>query len=303
MIFSELYSAYYNAVAGIIREAVSHPINRKDIRNIIEKYAFGESSLSIETAFSENRWQLINPDGSTAIKNVPEMPLTYDQKRWIKAVCMDPRVRLFTDDIPDYPEVKPLFTQEDVSCFDRYLDGDQYEDEGYIKRFRTILSAIRERRPLEIGLLNRFGIERRMVLMPNHLEYSEKDDKFRLYSSGNRSGAVINLGRILTCEECERFPQSRFDRLVPKRTRMLALEITDQRNALERVLLHFAHFDKQVERLDDGRYRMVINYDESDETELVIRVLSFGPMVKVVEPLYFVGQIKERLRRQMSCGR
>ena len=302
MIFSELYSAYYNAVAKILAEAVSHPVDRKGIREIIERNAFGESVLTIESAIAEERWQLIKADGSTNINNVPSIPLTLDQKRWIRAISLDPRIRLFTDDLLDYSDVEPLFTHDDICFFDRYLDGDPYEDEGYISRFRTILKAIKEQTLLDLSVLNRYGKERHMVLLPDHLEYSEKDDKFRLYASGNRMGAVINIARIVSCKPAERHPDSRFEKDVQTNTRMLELEIKDERNAMERVLLHFAHFEKQVERLDDGRYRMILNYDQSDETEMVIRVLSFGPMVRVREPLYFVDLIKERLKNQMSCG-
>ena len=35
MIFSELYSAYYNAVAEILKKAVQEPINKDDIRKIV----------------------------------------------------------------------------------------------------------------------------------------------------------------------------------------------------------------------------------------------------------------------------
>ena len=80
------------------------------------------------------------------------------------------------------------------------------------------------------------------------------------------------------------------------------LELVDRRNALERVLMHFAHFEKQVEKLDEERYRLSIVYDASDETEMVIRILSFGPLVRVTDPPAFVGLIRERLLKQRSCG-
>lgn len=44
-----------------------------------------------------------------------------------------------------------------------------------------------------------------------------------------------------------------------------------------------------------------MKYDGEDETEIVIRVLSFGPYVKVLEPSSFVNLIKERLISQKSC--
>ena len=75
----------------------------------------------------------------------------------------------------------------------------------------------------------------------------------------------------------------------------------DERNALERSMLHFAHFEKRVEKLDNRTYLVHIKYDKDDETELVIRVLGFGPMVRVVEPDDFKSLIIERLKKQKSC--
>ena len=86
MLFSELYSAYYNTVAAVLTEAVSHPVSKERLTELIEKYAFGESIVAIPEAFREERWQLLKADGTTPLKKVPSMPLTLLQKRWLKAV-------------------------------------------------------------------------------------------------------------------------------------------------------------------------------------------------------------------------
>ena len=134
------------------------------------------------------------------------------------------------------------------------------------------------------------------------LEYSEKDDKFRLIGEGGSSAATVNLARIVHCERftggCAPVP---LRRRVPKR-RQVVLEMVDQRNTPERVLMHFAHFEKRAERLADDRCRVTILYDWDDETEMVIRILSFGPTVRVVEPAHFVSLMRERLLKQKSCG-
>ena len=41
-----------------------------------------------------------------------------------------------------------------------------------------------------------------------------------------------------------------------------------------------------------------IYYDKADETELLIDILSFGPVVRVLGPEPFLGLIKARVRRQ-----
>ena len=302
MIFSELYSAYYNTVAKILKTAVDHPLQKNELRLIVENTAFGESILNIAPAPDEERWQLIHADGTTPIRNIPSIPLTDLQKRWLKAVSLDPRLRLFADEFPDIPDVEPLFSQEDFFVFDRYTDGDPYEDETYIKNFRLILDAIRNRYPLSIDTTTRKGNMTRFVVLPEYLEYSEKDDKFRLISSGNRYGSTTNLGRIVSCKPYDKPFDISHDRSCQSKPRTVEFELVNKRNALERVLLHFAHFEKEAEKLEDGKYLVRITYDKDDETELVIRILSFGPMIKVTAPQSFVDLIKDRLIHQKSCG-
>ena len=213
-------------------------------------------------------------------------------------MTLDRRFRLFGDwDFPELDDIEPLFTEDDYRAFDSYSDGDPYDDEDYRRRFGNILFALHHNKPLDITFHSSKGKRVSLTVRPERLEYSEKDDKFRLYVMGGTFGSVINLGRMEACEvhngraEC-------VDRPHRDRPRELQLEITDERNALERVMTHFSHFEKSVERIGDITYRMTIIYDADDETELIIRVLSFGPMVKAVAPERFICQIRERLKKQ-----
>ena len=301
MIFSELYSAYYNTVAEILKTAVDHPLSKNELRMIIEEKAFGESILNIEPALTDERWQLLFKNGSTTLENTPTMPLTELQKRWLKSVSLDPRVQLFDASFPDLSDVEPLFSQDDYCVFDRYSDGDPYEDEKYKQHFKIILDAIKNRNPLSINTTNRKNTVTYVVVMPEYLEYSEKDDKFRLIGSGNRYGNTINLGRIVSCKLYNKPFDVNHGRTYQSKLQTVEFELVDKRNALERVLLHFAHFEKEAEKLDEGKYLVKITYDKDDETELVIRILSFGPMIKVLSPQSFVNLIKQRLIDQKSC--
>ena len=303
-IFSELYGAYYNAVAAILSAAVDHPLKKGELGRAVREHAFGESVLSIEPALASQRWQLLLPDGTTPLRHKPTMPLTVLEKRWLAAVALDPRIKLFGDGvIPDMPGVDPLFTPEDISAYDKYSDGDPFDDPEYIARFRLILGAIASRSPLTVGRLNRKGAPIRTTFMPERLEYSEKDDKFRLIGSDSRGGTVINLGRMTSCEPYDGiFDSGSCCQPAPER-RTVTFELYDKRNALERALMHFAHFEKQVEKTGESSYLVSVVYDRDDETELVIRLLSFGPMVKVTEPEPFVELIKERLAKQFGIDR
>ena len=123
MIFSELYSAYYHTVAEILRQATDHPVGKEELRNIIEKNAFEESILNIEPALTEEKWQLLKADGTSVVKKKPQMPLTMLQKRWLKAISLDPRMKLFREGQIDFERdewkgIEPLFTPEDYDIFD-----------------------------------------------------------------------------------------------------------------------------------------------------------------------------------------
>lgn len=301
MLFHEIYSTYFQTVTKILTEAVEHPLTTGEINAIIQDYAFEESTLNIPESLGMTHWQLLKEDGTTILRKKPTMPLTILQKRWINAIALDPRIRLFTDRPIVFSDVEPLFLPEDIYVFDKYSDGDPYENPEYIRNFRLILDAIKHRYQIQISIINRHGKQITTRTIPEYLEYSEKDDKFRLIGTGSKLGNTINLGRISSCEKYENQQGGKVGKRNQPRPRKVIFELIDERNALERVLMHFAHLEKQVEKIDERKYQVTLYYDKEDETEILIRVLSFGPMLHVVKPVAFINLIKGRLSEQKSC--
>ena len=82
----------------------------------------------------------------------------------------------------------------------------------------------------------------------------------------------------------------------------LKLRIVNKRNALERAMLHFANYEKNTTKIDEDTYECVIYYNRNMETELLIEVMSFGPMLTVLENERFLNSLKARLQRQVSTG-
>ncbi|HAP78792.1 MAG TPA: WYL domain-containing protein, partial [Ruminococcus sp.] len=117
-LFSEIYSAYYNAVTEILSE---QNLSKKDIISIINRNAFSESSLYIVPAIC-GEWELLSENNgiyNSKLKNTPSMPLTETEKQWLKAVISDSRSSLFIDDDTKLhisemlKNTEPLFNQED----------------------------------------------------------------------------------------------------------------------------------------------------------------------------------------------
>lgn len=149
MIFSELYSAYYNTVAKIMEAAFNPEATEKDLQRCVMEEAFSESVLTILPALKSGKWPLLHEDLSPVLLHKPTMPLTNLEKRWLKAIAEDPRVKLFDVAFPELNDVEPLFTRDDYKIYDQYSDGDPFEDEAYIKHFRLML--------LQAEMQNPFG--------------------------------------------------------------------------------------------------------------------------------------------------
>ena len=301
MIFSELYSAYYNTVAAIISGILNGEHSEQELQKIVVDRAFGESVLTILPSLKSEKWQLVHSDMTTKLEHKPTIPLTLLQKRWLKAISLDPRVKLFGVDFPELEDVEPLFTSADYYIYDQYNDGDPFEDAQYIRNFRIILEAIRKRAQIKFDMINRRGNVMFVRCRPLRLEYSEKDDKFRVVTAGWRAVSVVNLAKIRACAYDTGYRRVS-SREKPVVYDTITVKIRDERNAMERFMLHFAHFEKQAEKLDKKHYLVKIKYAHDDESEMVIRILSFGPMIEVQEPEPFRKLVIEKLEKQLSCG-
>jgi len=296
MLFHEIYGSYFNAVAEVLSEACNGTLTDRRLNEIIRSKAFDESVLEIPYAL-KNDWSLLTDDMKTPVKHSPSMPLTTLQKRWLKALLRDPRIKLFGVTEEGLEDVEPLYSHDTFYYFDRYTDGDPYNDERYKLHFQTILRAIKEKSFITIRSLARSGRTRKYICYPWHLEYSSKDDKFRLYAT-DKNTLRINISRIISVELTARPYEE------PKAPKMrigtLVLVLTDERNVLERVMLHFSNLRKETVRLDEKHYQMTLHYNKDDESEILIRVLSFGPYLRVVSPDKFIELIRERLMKQQK---
>lgn len=299
MIFNEIYGCYYNAVAKMISLAVDGELTESKMNEIASEYAFEESLLTIIPALKNQDWQLIDHEFETPIANAPAMPMTILEKRWLKTILLDPRIALFQIPMGELKDVEPLFEPGDIVYFDRYLDGDSYDDPTYVAIFRTIRQAIKERRKIRVKFRNNKDQVRTHLLEPVKIEYSDKEDKFRVLCAGRPDTRIINIGRVILCTKLE----ETFSEELCLQTRLrdtLVFELRDERNALERVMMKFAHYKKEVERTDVDLYRVQVEYDVDDERDVLIQIMSFGSFVKVLAPDKLREELGKRIAKQCS---
>lgn len=299
MIFNEIYGCYYNAVAKMIALAVDGKLTEKEMNRIASEEAFDESVLSLIPAIKQQDWQLIDENLETPIIYKPSMPMTELEKRWLKTILLDARIALFLIPSKELNDVEPLFYPDDVVYFDRYLDGDKYKAPSYIANFHIVMQAIREHRKVKIQYWNNHNQERRGTFCPVKMEYSDKEDKFRILSVGKWDLRTVNMGRVIKCELLDETFEVGLELPARKRS-TLTFELTDSRNTLERVMMKFAHYKKQAERTGENTYRVEMEYDVDDETDVLIQIMSFGSTVKVIAPESIKEELVLRIKRQLS---
>ena len=375
-LFSEIYSCYYQLLRHIL--CSQNALTMQEIREQISQEGFGESMLSIIPKLEDGSWNLFKKDGDlyrSKISSAFTVPLSALEKSYLKALLLDPRIGLFLDrEQVEYLQnalaaVSPLWKPEQFYCFDRFSDGDPYADESYRSCFLTLLQAQKQNRYVGIDYTSPKGNRLHHHYVPARLEYSVKNDKFRLLAlqpvsssfalrsrgknrnlahwktdaplmncaalqstqensvdscpKNNLSRAdastlrhaqettnfkleILNISRIRSVSLLEkRLPAPADLNAIIRRTyyrEPLKLRIVNRRNALERAMLHFANYEKNTTKIDEDTYECLIYYNQGMETELLIEVMSFGPMLQVIGNDRFLNLLKNRLHRQYGIA-
>lgn len=316
-IFSEIYGTYFRIAARLLENEVT---DEKTVKETVRREGFRDSVLFLPQKLipGSEDWGLFRrtPDGNLKriTKNPPVKVLTKLQKMWLKAKLSDPRIRLFMDDETlsrldiRLAEICPLYTPEQFRLTDRFTDSDDYFNENYIKNFRTALEAVKRRKIVYIEFVSGRGkrMSGKFVLLKT--EYSPKNDKFRVYcyllrNDRVKSSGIINIGRITNIVDTGRVfrtPVLIDDYFSSRKCSSPAvIRVTTARNGVERFMLEFASYEKHtVRNLETGEYTVELWYDQQDETELLIRLLSFGPVIEILDPQHLRQQAKLRIKRQ-----
>ncbi len=320
-LFSEIYGIYYDIVTKILQKQC---ITAYEINEMAQKYGFEESALQMIPKLLDGKsWRFLEKKQGKYVSKLeksPSMPLTILEKQFLKAVIEEKRCRLFLEEEEQkrlkqlLKDVPPLFREDMFDMFDQYQDGDDFENKNYQQIFRSIHRAMRSRHIVIIKYLGGHRSEKRMLhkgmFLPLKWEYSQKDDKFRIYcikveQSGKANPMVLNMGRIVWAKQTEKIWNKPVDmeKIVYGRKvkTPIVIKITSERNAIERFLIEFSTYEKESEYDEQtGVCTVRMWYVKNDETEVLIKLLGFGPVLKVMSPPFFVKQIKQRIDKQMQ---
>lgn len=298
MLFNEVYSCYYNTISEIIKNAIAGELDSKKMNSIIREMAFAESSIDIPKALKSEKWPLVKNDLTSVINHSPERPLTLLEKRWLKSLLSDPRIKLFNVDSKGLDDIEPLYKEDTFVKFDIYSDGDPYDDQTYIDNFKTILTSIKEKRVVRIAYTDNSEKTHSYDCIVDNIEYSIKNDKFRVIAVVNNRTIIINLSTISSCSLLD-IPFCD-DCCATRNKKEIQAILEDKNNALDRAMIYFSYLEKETTKIDDTHYHFKLKYFEEDEAEIIIQILSFGTNLRVTSPDDVISKINSKISNQIA---
>ncbi|WP_160690958.1 WYL domain-containing protein [Clostridium sp. C2-6-12] len=186
------------------------------------------------------------------------------------------------------------FTNKVKSDFDIDL-------EKISKDFYTILEGIINEKPILYSNVDKNGNEyNNQLALPIRIEYSLKDDKFRasLYSLEENRSILVNLHTLkevkiaqdvnskIKREDVLKILKEKKYSEIP-----ITIELEDIRGAMERCFMSFSSFERNSRNISENKYEIDIYYYTFEEDEVIRKIMSLGPYVKVKSP----DRVKENI--------
>lgn len=243
------------------------------------------------------------------------VPLTILERKWLLAILQDPLIGYFlrreTVDVlatvlKQSKTGRPLYLPGEIDFFDRYhnLSHSQEYTKAY---FRDMRSAVKNGRTAQVLYRPpRSGKPKLLEVLPLRMEYAARDNAFRIRVRELKAGPEKSVIRTLRLERIE---EVRLGRTIPSGSDSGSSRATEQEYVLrfgsakglpDRILTQFAPWEKQCTKLGNDDYQLCFRADESEWMDIMVRILSFGNQVQVLQPEAVAQEIRFRLKRQKN---
>ena len=171
----------------------------------------------------------------------------------------------------------------------------------------SLCMIVKNEEKLKVVFSNWKGEKRVVSCAPVWLEYSRRDDIFRLWYIDNKLNAIrkINVSRILNVsiitggkynKSAER---AKMRELLDNTMKSIKVEFYQgEKNLPDRLLTEFSLWKKKcIFNIKKQKYTMTLHYSSLDEKEILIRLLGYGPYIRIVadEDNYVLAELKERI--------
>lgn len=251
------------------------------------------------------------------------LPLSLIELRWLKTVLQDDLADIFLDKdiidkiikIIDQNSIYPIYEfklEQNIKYYDRYINEEYFEKE-HIKKLIANLHSLYPKY-MHIKYVNYKEQEKEGIYKPLWIEYSKRNNRFQVicFDSRNDNYTYINLERIKSIKESSyimktdsyslKEERSKEKIEVKKDYRKIKVLFFNNRNLPDRILTEFSPWKKTcIFNGKSKQFEMELTYDRHEEKEILIRLLGYGPYIKITSDEgdnYILREFKNRILQQ-----
>lgn len=307
--YHEIYGKYYKLITKLLN---SGPKTEKYINDYIQKYGFDETILYLNANELLNTYHLYYKKDNIyypIIKNKIPKVYTNEQLGLIKLIINDEKANIFLnkEDINNYNNIikqNPLFDINNYHYINQDIDKDNI-DRYYSSKFNKIIEAINNNKDIKIIFKsNKNNITYKKVI-PFKIEYSMQDQKFRLVCIQYRNSIIdklikIRISSIKDVKIVEREVSIDINEYINNQNKQyIEIEVYPELNGIERVFIELSNYKREAMFDNEtNTSKMKIYYEESDIGELIIKLLSFGKVIKILTPGLIKDEVIKRIKKQ-----
>lgn len=324
-LFNEIFNHYYFQIGALIVDIINGTKSVQNIEKTIDSIIkFGKDTKKDTGTLVELRKDLydyLNGLVSTIVSKKDNnsfsfgiepkqtygslIPLTLIEIQWLRNILEHPKAKLFLDvkeinHIREHLPVLNIFDISEYEYYDQYTDmRTVYAKKDYIDHFRSVISAVNNSKLVCMSYSAPAGKSFSGVYALQHIEYSKRDDKFRVNAvDENENVFTLNLERICSIEVLDSvFDSKKISNLISKsyeeNKKNIVIKFTDRKNVPDRILSEFSPWKKECTKDTNANiYTLNLEYDKNDTFEIVVRLLSYGPYILIVSD---DGEVKREL--------
>ncbi|WP_297417821.1 WYL domain-containing protein [Clostridium sp.] len=314
-LFHEYKNKYFHLVFRILNLS-KNGLYKDEIIRLIEKEEYDEKIIGKDFKTFEgmllNQYSKIDNfnflekrDGKyySILNNEDSVPLKVRfsklEKSWLNGMIKEPVVQaLFGKGTIEKLEAALIDVKdgsnEVIELTNKMKNDFDVDLEKLSKDFYTILEGIINEKPIIYSNVDKNGNEyNNQLALPIRIEYSLKDDKFRasLYSLEEKRSIMVNLHTLKEVKIAQNVNSKvkREDVLKKLKEKKyseipITIELEDIRGAMERCFMSFSSFERNSRTISENKYEIDIYYYTFEEDEVIRKIMSLGPYVKVKSP-------------------
>ena len=191
----------------------------------------------------------------------------------------------------------------------QYLFQDVDKDEITPKMsnvFRFVKNAIMQEMDINLTFISSKNYYTHKKVAPYKIEYSMQDQKMRLIAVEYRNGEPkriirIKLASIVGYRMVERVKKIDFKYYLQEEVlkEPLIIEVYPILNGIERVFIELSNYKREAFYDKERNLSiMKIYYEKVDEMDLVLKMLSFGKVVKILSDGFIKEEVLRRINKQ-----